>query len=274
MIDVKRRTMDYEDYLVLSRAARQEAPTEWTSFATARSTAREACCPSCGMSEDEQPGWLRSDLPVRHAYFGFLVRCPTCTTGERLQEELRRKARLDGWLATATFETLRVPRELLEVIQACKLLARQPMRWITLWGMFGSGKTHLLAATVNAALEQRRPAVYMTTADLVAAARSAVGEGGDAFEMLVRELSDVQLLALDELDVNKAYLTDFARDLLFRVLDARSRCERGTLFALQDAPEQLINTPLGYLASRILSARNQVFHLKMPDMRSVNSAKY
>ena len=270
MIDVKRRIMDYDDYQTLLNGVRLKTPPpQYASFATVKSWQTKPCCPTCGFPVDAQPGFLRSEFPISHVYFGFLVRCPECSDALLMETRLRQRANLQGWLSNATFDEFRITPEQRELIQACKHLALLPKHWICLWGAFGTGKTHLLAATVNMAIANKHPAAYYTLPDLLGAARNQVADGD--IETFIHDLECLHILALDELDPNKAQLTDWGREFLFRILDARYRTQRGTILALQAYPDPAADTPLGYLYSRIWDANNRVFELNTGDVRPVKN---
>lgn len=93
-------------------------------------------------------------------------------------------------------------------------ISAQDGSWLYLWGEAGSGRSHLLAAAVNAARAADRPA------SLLAAQQAGA-----------LELGEQQLVALDDIDE----LDDAGQAGLFRAL-IRARETRGTLILAGNAP--------------------------------------
>ncbi len=117
-------------------------------------------CPDCGGS-----GYFRQNVQVGHADFGRLIAC-AC----RLQEQNRvrqQQSQLKGWLVEATFENYKINAANQSAVQVARKFAQDPRAWLTLWGCYGPGKTHLLAAVVNHCLADHIQAVYYTLPDLL-----------------------------------------------------------------------------------------------------------
>jgi DNA replication protein DnaC len=235
-----------------------------------------AHCPTCGFVNN---GFLRADFPRTHRLFGYLVRCPDCQNVDALVEKLARKSQLTGWLVNAKFDTFRRAASNGNALDACKALATgDRVGWLVVHGSYGCGKTHLLAATVNDALRRHLPAVYFTLADLVHQLRRATLAEGNELDELLRQLSQVQLLAIDEFDASKVKLTDFVLEKLYVVCDDRYRQvgARSTLFACQDKPDIYpASDPaslLNYVHSRMADGRNQVIAITSGDYRRTVNA--
>lgn len=247
-------------------------PTRLTSTTTSSGglTQRMASdgCPTCGFPPGEA-GFLRTEYPAGHARFGALVRCPDCHDG-RLAERLRAACQLTGWLVDASFKGYRLSPGNRAAYEAAQKFAKAPRGWLTLWGGYGLGKTHLLAATVNHCTAGRIAAVYYTLPDLLDRLRDSYGN--DGFSTLFDRLVAVPVLALDELD--KVRLTDWAREKLYQLVDARYRDldRRGTLLALNRQPD--VNDPdLAYLYSRAMDYRSRVVEVAGGDVRPVAREK-
>jgi DNA replication protein DnaC len=225
-------------------------------------------CPTCGFPRGA-PGYLRTEYPVGHAKFGAIVACPDCHDGN-LSERLRRAAQLTGWLTGASFNGYRVKPGNRAAYDAAQKFAKTPRGWLSLWGTYGLGKTHLLAAVVNECTAQRIGAVYYTLPDLLDKLRD--GYSDDGFSGLYERLVNVPVLALDELD--KVRLTEWAKEKLYQLCDARyrDRDRRGTLFASNTRPDTA-DPELGYLASRMADYYGcQVIELAGGDVRPVARA--
>lgn len=111
---------------------------------------------------------------------------------------------------------------------AARLMSPEPDGFY-IFGPVGTGKTYLLACSVNQEIAAGRPAALITVPQLLAACQEAKGGISD----LERQACRVPYLALD--DIGKEKLDGFraseARNMLFRLMDARSLLyERGMGF--------------------------------------------
>lgn len=156
---------------------------------------------------------------------------------------------LEGWLAAATFGNYGVTNENRDAYNAAVGFVDEPIGFLTLYGDFGPGKTHLLAAIVNA-LEGK--AKYFTFPDLISQYRAAVGLG--EVETFYTRVSCIPVLVVDEID--KASLKDWTREQTYRLFDNRYRkwesC--GTVLAMNQNPNEM-SEDLGYLFSRMKDSR-------------------
>ncbi len=226
-------------------------------------------CPTCGFTAN---GWLHTGLPPGHPYFGYNVRCPDCANQNKLVEKLSWNSQLSGWLQTASFEQFTKLPGNREALAACRELGTLSRRgWLTLIGSYGCGKTHLLAATVNYAISNKVPAVYYTTADLLARLRRETNDDGGDAEQLLADISQAQLLALDEFDTDKFKLSEWAAEQLYRILDDRYRnvAQRTTLIAMQSRPLVGAGKLLDYVHSRMHDGRSQLIEITSGDYRRI-----
>lgn len=226
-----------------------------------------AACPTCGAPGGE-PGFLRYDAPVGHPNFGKICPCPDCHSPKQ-RAAGRSPSQLEGRLALATFENYRPGQGNKAAFQAVSAFARRPRAWLTLWGSYGLGKSHLLAAAVNSCLARGLTAAYYTLPDLLDRLRAGY-DGGD-YSPLLERLRAIDLLALDEVD--KVHLTSWAGEKIYQLADARYRrlAESGTLFALNVDPRAGLDSgsylQLQYLFSRMLDGHSQVIQLAGDDAR-------
>ena len=226
-------------------------------------------CPCCGFQLGT--GMMRPLLPVGHRDFGKLMRCPVCNGGDGSYSRwLREHSGLVGemagyhltaWIADAEREPAR---------QAARAFLANPTGWLTIWSPFGHGKTFLLAAICNELVAHQIHAYYQTVPALLNSLRATFErDGGSRFDFRFEELCQVRVLALDELD--KARLTDWARETLFELLDRRYRqaSSHGTVIAMNGSPRQL-NDDWGYLVSRITDHRFRSVELGGIDVRQID----
>ena len=219
-------------------------------------------CPTCGFGPGE-PGYLRNPDNL-HGLSG-LIPCPTCNA-PKLAERARVQNQLEGDLRTKTFDNFAVTVDNRAAYNAAVQFVQAPRRWLTFWGPYGPGKTHLLAAITN-----RLPGVakYFTFPDLVSHYRAAVGKG--EVEDFYGRISRIPVLILDEID--KPDLKNWTREQTYRLFDYRYRNidEFGTVLAMNDSPHD-VNENFGYLFSRMKDERSSVIFVGGGDNRGKQSS--
>ena len=100
---------------------------------------------------------------------------------------------------------------------------------ICMWGKPGTGKTHLLCATLqHLTLERGVPCRYVEISLLFSEIKEAFQRNISALTALA-PLADVEILAIDE--IGKGRGTDFERETLDELLGRRYNADRTTLFA-------------------------------------------
>lgn len=211
-----------------------------------------------------QSGWYTGELKVAF--------CPCCR-GNRTVEFLTRncglqgqdlKLDLNGFKVSGTFAQKAAARE-----QAARLIAmgQHAGGMCTLWGGYGSGKSHLLKAMVNGFCQARVGAQYHVMADLLTDIRERFGgeQGTARAEERIAVFRHVKVLCIDE--VERINATEWARETLFRLIDARyNRPDLLTVLASNIQPEAL-PSDFGYIASRMSSGA--IIEVPGPDVREV-----
>ena len=141
----------------------------------------------------------------------------------------RKGAGLVGRLANATFESYErnkpdQKRQAIAVESYATLLLTgclgdQP--WALLHGGYGTGKSHLAAAVIQAALSKGWQRCYFRswTAHLARMRRSFNKNAKEPSYVVERDLTRARLLVLDDLD--KARPTEWSKELLFTALEHR-----------------------------------------------------
>lgn len=104
----------------------------------------------------------------------------------------------------------------------------------------GVGKSHLLAAVVNRAIDDGVAAIFTTSADLLAKIR-ATYDGGDGseYELLAR-YADADVLALD--DLGKEPSTEWALSMLWAIINRRYERQLPLLVSANLSFEKLVAT--------------------------------
>jgi DNA replication protein DnaC len=214
---------------MLPRLSRDAAEKTWT-------------CPACGVVPPIAlaEGW----------YARRLCRCERAAFDARqlrqLQEELlqARTALTYTWLgrawsepslATKTFATFRQERQP-EAYALAQAFAEHPEGVLALYGSFGTGKTHLLAAITNAVTAVGQRSRFASVVSLFDALQERIQFGQDYHE-LVRKAIGAPLLVLDDLDKLKP--SEFREETLYKLLNGR--CNAGLPLAISsnNAPNDL-----------------------------------
>src|SRR5207248_8788053 len=90
--------------------------------------------------------------------------------------------------------------------------AKQPKGTLALYGSFGTGKTHLLAAIANAQVERGHTCRFASVVSLFDALQERIQQGQDYHDLL-RQAVQVPLLILD--DVDKLNPSEFREETLY-----------------------------------------------------------
>jgi len=151
-------------------------------------------------------------------------------------------------------------------LDACQEVARHPEGWVVLWGHYGTGKTHLLAATVNEAVKSNIAAVYYTLPDLLDRLRGSYDR--NEYDPFLARLCSVPILAIDEID--KARATAWANEKIYQMIDARYRAisSQATMFAMNSSPQKT-GDDMDYIYSRMNDWRSRVIEITGGDVRPI-----
>jgi DNA replication protein DnaC len=199
-------------------------------------------CPTCGVVPPIAlaEGW----------YARRLCRCERAAFDaeqQRSLQEEQRRARIVltyTWLGSswsepklvhktfATFQGKRQP----EAYELAQTFTRDPVGTLALYGDFGTGKTHLLAAIANAVTAAGRTCRFASVVSLFEAAQERIQAGANYHE-LVRKTIDVPLLVLDDLDKLKP--SKFREETLYKILNGRANASLPLAISSNTAPHDL-----------------------------------
>jgi DNA replication protein DnaC len=225
-------------------------------------------------------GWRIVVKGNRHYFLGDVWRyaelisapCPVCQGGAR-QQWLADNSGMAGLsLEGKNMLSLAMPRPAkgqeaaLEAARRALTELPTPKSWMFLSGAFGSGKSHILVAMVNACLAAGVWARYATASQMLQSLRSSYDPMTKRrYDDVFDEWTSVPALALDELD--RVSVTDWVAEHLFATLEARHTAGRATWMASNASPDDLLERggPLGAIVSR--ASAGFVVALSTPDLR-------
>jgi DNA replication protein DnaC len=208
----------------------------------------EAASPSADCAICKGAGFVHPVLPSGKPDFSRVIPC-RCTQEARDKERhthLLRYSNL-GSLSRFTFDNLLpqgrsgdpISQELFSrAYEAAQAFAREPKGWLILAGPSSSGKTHLAAAIANECIKQGRPALFISTPDLLDRLRSAYSPASEiSYDEFFDQVRSAPLLVLDDLGAQTA--TPWAKEKLDQLLNYRFNSELPTVIATITPIEQL-----------------------------------
>jgi DNA replication protein DnaC len=192
-------------------------------------------------------GWYDAEI--------LLCICPVCQSG-RISDWLRDNCGLEGRDLDVTLSSFThagptaEKQEAFEVAAGLLSMGRDARGFVTLWGDYGVGKSHLLMSLVNGFCMMGIQARYITMTDFLAEIKNTFGDRENTQQAVEAAYQDIQVLCIDE--IHQVNLTDWAADVIFRLLDKRytRRDHNLTVMATITAPANM-DHKLGYLKSRM-----------------------
>jgi DNA replication protein DnaC len=138
-------------------------------------------------------------------------------------------------LAAKTFATFRQERQP-EAYDLARAFAAHPEGTLALYGSFGTGKTHLLAAIANAVIAAGRSCRFASVVSLFDALQERIEQRQDYHE-LVRQALGAPLLVLDDLDKLKP--SEFREETLYKLMNGRCNAGLPLVISSNNAPNDL-----------------------------------
>jgi DNA replication protein DnaC len=148
------------------------------------------------------------------------------------------------------------------------ILSQRSSGLVTLYGGFGTGKTHLLKAVTNGMIGQGISARYLVFTEWISELRTMFDNNDTRGKVdeRIKETIGSKVLCIDELDPDRINLTDWVKEKLFQLIDGRydNKMTCLTVIATNVTPDRY-PSDLGYLVSRL--REGSIVEVGAPDMR-------
>jgi DNA replication protein DnaC len=139
-------------------------------------------------------------------------------------------------LAAKTFATFQRERQP-EAYALALAFAVRPEGTLALYGSYGTGKTHLLAAIANAVASAGHTCRFASVVSLFDALQERIQLGHDYHELLRRAIG-APLLVLDDLDKLKP--SEFREETLYKLLNGRNTAGLPLALSANRPPDELV----------------------------------
>jgi len=236
-----------------------------------------AACGHCGRPRQA----FTLELPLGLGRRSWLGECPCAAERREAEARERRQqehqARVRRLLdqagiglrhREATFESFEVTAMTRPIVEVCReFVERFPEggAGLTLGGLPGTGKTHLAVAITRALVERGVSAVIVNVPQLFLTLRSSFhGEQPRRFDELLELVTGCEHLVLD--DLGRERPTEWARETLYLVLDARYEDRRATSLTT-NLDLDALRTRLGEPTVDRLAETNRAYWCQWPSHR-------
>jgi DNA replication protein DnaC len=204
------------------------------------SAPRRLLCATCGGA-----GWVRAgEISGDHAWRVELAPCPDASHDRDRFNRARRLSDISDPLLRLAFDgpqgyDASDNAEALAATQAWSTDdGQREYPWLLLYGLMGTGKTHLLAAAFNALVAHGRYPLYALTPSLLDAVRDALdSDRPQDYGARFRAVQQAPILLLDDLGAEKR--TAWTDETIFKLLDYRYRQQLPTVVATNLLPDDL-----------------------------------
>lgn len=161
----------------------------------------------------------------------------------------------------ATFQRHRQPK----AYAHAETFAARPVGVLLLFGSYGTGKTHLLAAICNA-LRTAGTSCLFTTAPKLFSALQVYMKSDDGSQRYIARAIHTPLLVLD--DIDKAKPSEYREEVYFEIIDERTKAGRPLAISMnttEDLPRHIGNAACSRLMTGLIAVHmtGEDYRLKM-----------
>jgi len=173
-----------------------------------------------------------------------------------------------------TFDTFTVRPGIEEAIAAARRMAECPKGWLTLLGMYGTGKSHLAMAAVYERLQSGRFGWFITSGQLLDRWRSWFDRKDEEFDFskrFERDCNAEYLVIVDDLGSERG--TEWATERLTMFLDYRYIRGLPAIITTNYPEEVLARRSGGRIADRVFDRRTGRVKVVYMDCGSYRTGK-
>jgi DNA replication protein DnaC len=125
-----------------------------------------------------------------------------------------------------------------KAFELCRAYAQHPEDWLVLTGDYGSGKTHLAAATANEQARRGEPVLFVVVPDLLDHLRATFSPDSQVrFDKRFEEVRRAPLLVLDDLGTQSA--SPWAQEKLYQLFNHRYNARLPTIVTTSQPVDEL-----------------------------------
>jgi DNA replication protein DnaC len=136
-----------------------------------------------------------------------------------------------------TFDSLeRVPQNIATLARLDKWTPEMK-NGVVLWGSVGTGKSTVCKAVINKFASKTYTCKFVSVTDALKAIRGSIGKTDTSIELECAKLINPNLLVFDDLGVDNA--SDWAKEQIFSIFEARSRAKKHTWFTTNLDPDKI-----------------------------------
>lgn len=230
--------------LILRVASLDPATKTWT-------------CSQCGVIPAKElkraPGYyIRQSCPCEER-----LRQQQASDRERTERQRQNLEQTYAWIGREWADSALAKKTFATFTRTCQpkafetayTFAQQPRGVLVLFGNYGVGKTHLLAAIANACSKRERPGLYVSAVTLFEVLQERIQQNRDYHDLLKRAIH-APLLLIDDLDKPKA--SEFRESIYYHLIDKRTLAGRPLAISSNVPPLELEHWIGGAARSRLL----------------------
>jgi len=241
-------------------------------------TERLPSAPGQKLSDENLQALLAHEEKQRHRR-----KCPLCsgndpralcTNDPEYRQKIKYRAAGVPFPARMTFDAFKIVRGTEKAIVEAKLMADSPQSWLTLLGMYGTGKSHLAMAAVYTRLQAGHFAWFITSGKLLDRWRSWFDRKDEQFdfsERFERDCNAPYLVVVDDLGSERG--TEWATERLTMFLDHRYGRNLPTVITTNYPKEVLAERSGGRIADRVFDRRTGMVKVVYMDCSSYRTGK-
>lgn len=160
-----------------------------------------------------------------------------------IRQDVENKKRRVGYSSlpehewTITFETMPICEQNRAPINRLACWVPQLKKGAVIYGTVGTGKSTICKALINRYASPTRRCLFISVTDALKTIKGAMDRKDTTVEMECNKLVDPAILVFDDLGVDNC--TEWAREQIFSIFEARTHSGKHTFFTTNLTPDQI-----------------------------------